>query len=109
MNECQDNSEFFPHSKRAIDTQRDYIKLAGTIYSCQMVVMPLAICIPPGLVRVFAGVSAGLARAAALRGERRRMRKQGEGWCKAWCLAERGEIPSSLALLESLCSLYVFR
>ena len=84
-------------------------KLAGTIYSCQMVVMPLAICIPPELVRVFAGVSTGLVRAAALRGERRRMRKQGEGWCKVWCLAERGEIPSSLALLESLCSLYVFR
>ena len=65
MNECQDNSEFFPHSKKAIDTQRDYIKLAGAIYSCQMVVVPVAICIPPGLVRVFAGVSAGLAARAA--------------------------------------------
>ena len=45
MHECQDNLEFFPHSKKAIDMQHDYIKLAGAIYSCQMVVVPVAICI----------------------------------------------------------------
>jgi hypothetical protein len=72
MIECHDNSEFFPHSKNAIDTQRNYVELAGAIYSCQMTVMPVAIRVPLGLLSVFAGVCAGLARAATLRGEQRR-------------------------------------
>ena len=63
-----DNSEFFPHSKNAIDTQRNYVELAGVIYSCQMTVMPVAIRVPLGLLCVFAGNCAGLARAATLRG-----------------------------------------
>ena len=50
MYEYYDNSVFFPHSKKAIDTERIYFKLAGAIYSCQMTVMPMAIRVPLGLL-----------------------------------------------------------
>jgi hypothetical protein len=106
MDEGFNNLEFFPHSKNAIDTQRNYIELAGTNYLCQMTVMLVVIRVPLGLLCVFAGVCAGLAHAATLRGEKRR-RGQGDAWMKAWCSNEWRVILSSLALLEQSCGLYV--
>jgi hypothetical protein len=70
MNEGPNNSGFFSHSKEAIDTQRNYDELAGTVYACQMTVMLVVIRVPPGLLSEFAGVCAGPARAATLRGEK---------------------------------------
>jgi hypothetical protein len=72
MDEGFNNLEFFPHSKNAIDTQRNYIELAGANYSCQMTVMLVVIRVLLGFLCVFAGICAGLARAATLRGEKRR-------------------------------------
>jgi hypothetical protein len=68
--EGPNNSGFFSHSKDAIDTQRDYNELEGTDYACQMTIMLVITCVPPGLLSAFVGDCAGLARAAALRGEK---------------------------------------
>jgi hypothetical protein len=65
------NSAFFSHSKGAIDTQLDCNELVGTAYTCQMTVMLVVIRVPPWLLSAFVGDCAGLARAVALRGEKR--------------------------------------
>ena len=60
MIEGPNNSEFFPHSKDAIDAQRNCDELEGTDYACQMTVMLVAIRVLPGLLSMFASVCAGI-------------------------------------------------